>query len=74
MISDEAERREPSRAEALSSETDQVRAVMEHTREALDSSAAELERAKRLLRETATLVDRGAPADDETSDDGSSSS
>jgi hypothetical protein len=46
---------------------------MEQSREALESSAAELERAKRLMRETATLVDGRGPADDETSDDGSSS-
>ena len=36
---------------------------MEHTREALEASAAELERAKRLLRETASLVEGETPPD-----------
>jgi len=54
MTSDEhPERQDPSSEEGVSTEADEVRAAMEHTREALEASAAELERAKRLLRETA---------------------
>ena len=35
----------------------EVRATMEQTRDALEASAAEIERAKRLLRETVSLVE-----------------
>jgi hypothetical protein len=44
----------------------EVRATIEQTREVLESSGAELERAKRLLRETEKLVDApGSPASDD---------
>ena len=35
----------------------EVRATMEQTRDALEASAAEIERAKRLLRETVSLLE-----------------
>jgi hypothetical protein len=57
------ERQDPSIGEGVSTEPDDVRAAMEHTREALEASAAELERAKRLLRETASLVEGETPPD-----------
>jgi hypothetical protein len=47
---------------------------MEHTREALEASAVELERAKRLLRETASLVDGETPPDGDPSAAASGSS
>ena len=48
---------------------DEVRATMEQTREVLEASGAEIERAKRLLQETQTLVDSPVPApSDEASD------
>lgn len=44
---------------------DEVRVSMEQTREVLEASGAEIERAKRLLRETESLVDSpvSAPSD-----------
>ena len=47
----------------------EVRATIEQTREVLQSSGAELERAKRLLRETEKLVD--APRSPASEDAGS---
>ena len=73
MNADEAERQDPTVSDGVSTEPDLVRAVMEHTREALESSAAELERAKRLLRETATLVETEGPGNEESSANASSS-
>ena len=61
------ERQDPSIGEAVSTEPDEVRAAMEHTREALEASAVELQRAKRLLRETASLVDGETPPDGDLS-------
>jgi hypothetical protein len=51
---DEQERREDPEAADTENE---VRATMEQTREVLEASGAEIERAKRLLRETESLVD-----------------
>lgn len=64
---EDSEREDPRRGEGPNTEVDEVRAVMDHTREALESSAAELERAKRLLRETAKAVGGEEPVDDEPS-------
>ena len=64
---DHPERQDPSTGERVSTEPDDVRAAMEHTREALEASAAELERAKRLLRVTASLVEGETPPDGDPS-------
>jgi hypothetical protein len=64
---DHPERQDSSVRERVSTEADEVRAAMEHTREALEASAAELERAKRLLRETAGLVESETPPDGDLS-------
>src|SRR4051812_14841416 len=48
---------EPTGVIGTIAEDAQVRATIEQTREVLEASGAELERAKRLLRETETLVD-----------------
>ena len=45
---------EPNGAQSVSSD---VRDTMERTRQALDASLAEIERSKRLLRETEELVE-----------------
>lgn len=52
---------EPSGVVGTTSEDAEVRATIEQTREVLDASSAELERAKRLLRETGNLVDGPMP-------------
>ena len=51
----DAQKRREDR-EAADTENE-VRATMEQTREVLEASGAEIERAKRLLRETESLVD-----------------
>jgi hypothetical protein len=64
---DTEERRNP---EGTTTEPEEVRAVMQQTREALQASGVELERAKRLLRETERLVDRPVlPVSPGTDDD-----
>ncbi len=57
MDRDETPAREPQPAPGTSADDDQVRVAIEQTREALEASAAEIERAKRLLRETEELVE-----------------
>jgi len=75
MTSDEhPERQDASVGEGVSTEPDEVRAAMEHTREALEAAAAELERAKRLLRETASLADGETPPNGDPSAAASGSS
>ena len=59
----------PNGVTGTTAEDAEVRATIEQTREVLESSGAELERAKRLLRETEKLVD--APTSS-ASDDASS--
>src|SRR5829696_3136301 len=56
----------PNGVTGTTAEDAEVRATIEQTREVLESSGAELERAKRLLRETEKLVDvpRSPAADD----------
>jgi len=51
-----------------SSDDEEVRAIIEQTREALEASGAEIERSKRLLRETEDLLD--LPASSEPADSG----
>jgi len=55
---------------ATSSDAEEIRATMEQTREVLEASGAEIERAKRLLRETEDLLD--LPASSEPEDRGDS--
>ena len=61
---DEHERRGDQ--ERAADTEDEVRTTMEQTREVLEASDAEIERAKRLLRETESLVDSpvSAPSDE----------
>jgi len=58
--------REPD--SATSSDAEEVRAIMEQTREVLDASVAEIERSKRLLRETEEFLD--LPASSEPANSG----
>ena len=53
---------------ATSSDDEEVRAIIEQTREALEASGAEIERSKRLLRETEELLD--LPASSEPANSG----
>ena len=56
----------PNGVTGTTAEDAEVRATIEQTREVLESSGAELERAKRLLRETDKLVDAPrSPASDD---------
>ncbi len=48
---------EPSGAQGTSAQESDVRVAMEVTRQALEASAAEIERSKRLVRETEEVVD-----------------
>src|SRR4051794_21593727 len=54
---DEQRVRELPTAEAVAAEDPEVRLTLEITRQALEASAAEIERSKRLLHETEQLVD-----------------
>ena len=47
---------EPEQGQGTTTEDAEVRVTMERTRQALESSGAEVERSKRLLRETEELV------------------
>ena len=65
---------EPQGGQPASTEDVDVRATMDLTRQALEASAAEIVRAKRLLRETEELVDLPvSPQPPESSDDSGSS-
>jgi hypothetical protein len=64
---EDTERQGTPGGNGVSTDPDDVRAIMEHTREALEASAAELERAKRLLRETAKVVGGEEPPNGEPS-------
>ncbi len=48
---------EPSGGQGRSEQEADVRVTMEVTRQALEASAAEIERSKRLLRETEEVID-----------------
>ena len=63
----------PNGVTGTTAEDAEVRAAIDQTREVLESSGAELERAKRLLRETETLVEapRSPSPDDASSVPGS---
>ena len=56
----------PQRGLPTSVEGDEVRATMEQARQALEASRSEIQRAKRLLRETEELADAqgGSKAED----------
>ncbi len=51
----------------------ELRVAIEQTRQALEASAAEIERSKRLLRETEELVSPPDPSPDHAKDDRGSS-
>jgi hypothetical protein len=55
--SDEQSAQEPQPGQPASVDGGEVRATMEQARQALEASRTEIERAKRLLRETEELVD-----------------
>ena len=57
-----------------STEPGNVRATMELTRQALEASAAELERSRRLLRETEELVQLPVPSQPDKSSEEDESS
>ena len=65
-VPDEQERRGDQ--ETAADAEDEFRATMEQTREVLESSGAEIERAKRLLRETEALVDLPVSPSEEESE------
>ena len=65
---------EPQSGNPASTEDVDVRATMDLTRQALEASAAEIERAKRLLRETEELIDLPVPPQPAESSDESGSS
>jgi hypothetical protein len=54
---DEQRAREFPTGEGVGAEDADVRVTLEQTRQALEASVAEIERAKRLLRETEPLID-----------------
>jgi hypothetical protein len=56
MIEPDQKSGDPQAIAGTTAEDAEVRAAIDQTREVLESSGAELERAKRLLRETETLV------------------
>ena len=60
---------EPQGGPPLSTADADVRVAIEQTRQALEASAAEIERAKRLLRETEELGPQPVPAPANSSDD-----
>ncbi len=53
----QAPAQEPSGGQGRSEQEADVRVTMEVTRQALEASAAEIERSKRLLRETEEVID-----------------
>src|SRR3954471_10638267 len=61
MIEPNQKRGEANGVTGVTPEDAEVRATIEQTREALESSGAELERARRLLRETEKRVDEAGP-------------
>ncbi len=64
---------EPRNGQHVSAEDEDVRVTMEQSRQALAASAAEIERSKRLLRETRELGNLAVPPPVNFSDDGESS-
>ena len=66
--SDESSGAQPASVEAV-----EVRATIEQARQALEASRTEIERSKRLLRETEELVDVSSPPTAKQSSNGTGS-
>ena len=71
---DEQRARELPTREGIGAEDADVRVTMELTRQALEASVAEIERSKRLLRETEELVDSSPLSEARDADEPSQSS
>ncbi len=65
----DAEDKEPNPERDVSAGDEDVRATMDLTRQALDASMAEIERSKRLLRETQELAEPPVPPEPDGADD-----